>query len=411
MKIVYIVNLFPRLYNTFTLNDMILLRKKGCDILILAMKNPEEAVVNRDALSLINNVFYFDSFLSHDRYGIIKSIYNLFEKSKLRRFSNRLLVPLVCAKKINGVSTRKYHSDLGLMLGALEGIGRKVKEEGVSVLHGAFGNREATVAMILSEITGIPFTFETHAKDLFVQFRHAEDKVLKARKIFTISNYNKEYLIQHIGCPSEKIVVKRVAYNKKYCDSIPKSARRDNLIISACRLDSIKGLQFAIEAFGAISERWDNLQYIIIGDGPLRGALEEQTKRALLNNKIYFLGNISNEEVLNYISKATIMVLPSVVAPNGDRDGIPTCLIEAMYLKTPVISSKISGIPELVDNGVNGYLTDPGDSQAIAERLNDLLSDKHLRVKMGEDGRRKIMSEFDVEKNVSKLIRTWEEIA
>jgi glycosyltransferase involved in cell wall biosynthesis len=105
------------------------------------------------------------------------------------------------------------------------------------------------------------------------------------------------------------------------------------------------------------------------------------------------------------------MLLPSIVAPNGDRDGIPTCLIEAMYLKTPAISSKISGIPELVDDGVNGYLTDPGDSQTIADRLHDLLSDKDLRIKMGENGRTKIMSEFDVEKNLSKLIRTWEEIA
>jgi glycosyltransferase involved in cell wall biosynthesis len=409
MKIAYIVNLFPRLYHTFTLNDMVALKERGIEILIFSMSKPGEAVVNQDAISFIKNTYYFESFSSENKNSLIKFIDSLSRKLRLRKVIYRFLTPLFLPRMISEVGIQKYYLDLGWRVDSLKGICEKIKLESVDVVHGAFGSESATAAMIISQITGIPFTFETHAKDLYVLFRHAREKVEKAKKIFTISEYNRKYLLEHVGCSVDKIVVKRVLFNKKACDNITDSQRRDNLIISVCRLDVIKGLEYGIDAFHILSKKWRDLRYLIIGDGPLRSKLEDKTRKLGLERKVIFLGSIRNEEVLRFISEATLILLPSVVAKSGDRDGIPTALIEAMYLKTPVISSNISGIPELIDDGVNGYLTDQGDINAIGRRIEDLLADKELRSKMGKEARRKIDAEFNVDINVLKLISAWEE--
>jgi Glycosyltransferase len=99
-----------------------------------------------------------------------------------------------------------------------------------------------------------------------------------------------------------------------------------------------------------------------------KGELFKKVKELHLTEKITFLGNMSNEDAMDLVAQSTIVILPSVIIKNGDRDGIPTSLIEAMYLKTPVISSRISGIPELIDDGINGFLTEPGDVRQIAEK-------------------------------------------
>jgi glycosyltransferase involved in cell wall biosynthesis len=129
-----------------------------------------------------------------------------------------------------------------------------------------------------------------------------------------------------------------------------------------------------------------------------------------LGSKITFLGGTENKKALDFISQSTMFVLPSVIAPNGDRDGIPTALIESMYLKIPVIGSRISGIPELIDDGINGFLAEPGDVNQIAEKMNKLISDKLLRDRMGKEAREKIKKEFNIENSTNKLIDAWYEM-
>ncbi len=406
MKILYILNRYPTLLHTFILNDIIRLIDMGNEVFILALNKSPEKMTDK-AFFKIKTYYLQDFMVENNRY--FKKLF-MIVKLKLRRRYLFLywwfLETFLFKREIN----KTYSIDLGLRRYAYKGIADQIKQEKIDIIHGGFGNFEATAAMALSDMTGIHFSFETHAWDLFVKFHYSKEKIKKADKIFTISHYNKRYLIDNLKCPAAKIIVKRVPFNDSYCDQISEKQKKENLILSVCRLDPIKGLEYAIEAFKQVSQENNDLKYIIVGDGQLKDQLLKKVEELSLVNKIIFLGNVSNEEALDYVARSTLVLLPSVIAPNGDRDGIPTALIEAMYLKTPVIGSRISGIPELIDDGINGFLTEPGNVKQIAEKIKILLSDKLLRDRMGEEAREKVKKEFNLENSTNKLIDAWQEM-
>ncbi|GJQ57454.1 MAG: colanic acid biosynthesis glycosyltransferase WcaL [Candidatus Scalindua sp.] len=410
MKIAYILNVFPCLYHTFILNDILNLMKNGHEVLVLSIGRSHEKVMNKGVFNLKNNIYYFDDFLIKN--NLVGTRYFIEFAKKYRKYNPfyRFFGKCLFGNSVSGIDAERYSKNFGWGIYALKRIADKLKEENVDIIHGAFGANESTAAMILSELTEIPFSFETHAKDLFVYFEYASEKIEKAKKIFTISEYNKKYLINDLKCPASKIILKRVPFNRSHCDQIPEKQRKEDLILAVCRLNPIKGLEYAIEAFSLVAQKRDELRFKIVGDGPLKEELFRKVKKLQLTEKITFLGNMSNEDAMDLVAQSTIVVLPSVIIKNGDRDGIPTSLIEAMYLKTPVISSRISGIPELIDDGINGFLTEPGDVRQIAEKMEELLLDKVLRSRMGEGAREKIINNFDNNENSNKLIDAWREI-
>ena len=407
MKIAYIINRFPALYTTFILNDMIRLQENHIEVYIFSLSRSAENVVH-EGVSKLKSAYYFVDYITD---GYFKKYLSQFVQNT-RRYNPfyRRTCDILFKRKIKSLDTRKYFKNFGLRIYAFNDIANIIRQEGIDIIHGAFGNQEATAAMILSELTGIPFTFETHANDLFVHFPYFDEKFDKAEEIFTISHYNKTYLTDYLGCPASKVTVKRVSFNKNYCDEIPEKKKEDNLILSVCRLNPIKGIEYAIEAFGQVSQKRSGLHYVIIGDGPIREQLVSRAKQFSSGNKVTFLGNVSNEDVLDYVSRATLVVMPSVIGSDRDRDGIPTALIEAMYLRTPVIGSRVSGIPELIDDGISGFLTEPKDVNQIAGKMDKLLSDETLRIQMGERAREKVKNEFNMETSVMRMIETWQKI-
>ncbi len=406
MKTLYILNRFPRLYHTFILNDMIRLNDMGNEVFVLSMVKSNQKVINKGAFNLMGKTFYFEDFMIENDSYFFKFFVNAESKFRRYPFFSRFIRKFIFKNERN----EKYFENLGLLIYAYKGIADKIKQEKIDIIHGGFGNTPATTAMILSDLTGIPFSFESHARDLFVDFPYSKEKIEKVGKIFAISNYNKRYLTDNLKCQAEKVIVKRVSCNKSYCDQISEKQKKENLILSVCRLGPIKGLEFAIEAFKQVSQENKDLKFVIIGDGPLKDQLIKKVEELSLVNKITFLGDTTNEVALDYVAQSTLFLLPSVIASNGDRDGIPTVLIEAMYLKTPVISSRVSGIPELVCDGVNGFLTEPGNVKQIAEKMNKLLSNKSLRIEMGKQAREKVKKEFNIENSVVKLIDAWQEM-
>ena len=385
---------------------MIRLNDMGNEVFVLSITKSDQKVINKGAFNLMDKTFYFEDFMIENDSCFLKFFVNV--ERKLRRYPifSRFIRRFI----FKNVSNERHFKDLSLRIYAFKGIADKIKQEKIDIIHGGFGGVPATAAMILSDLTGIPFSFESHARDLFVLFRYSKEKIEKVSKIFAISDYNKRYLTDNLKCPAAKVIVKRVSCNKSYCDQVSEKQKKGNLILSVCRLGPIKGLEFAIEAFKQVSQENNNLKYIIIGDGPLKDQLMKKVEELSLVNKNTFLGDTTNEVALDYIAQSTLFVLPSVIAPDGDRDGIPTVLIEAMYLKTPVISSRVSGIPELVCDGVNGFLTEPGNVKQIAEKMNKLLSNKSLRIEMGEQAREKVKEEFNIENSVIKLIEGWQEM-
>jgi glycosyltransferase involved in cell wall biosynthesis len=289
-------------------------------------------------------------------------------------------------------------------------IGERIKDAGTQIIHAAFGNRPCTAALALAELTGLPLTFESHAHDLFVDFYLATEKIATAQRVFTISEYNRRYLMEEHRCPEEKLVVKRVSIIEDFCDEILDTPKEDNLLVTVARLHPIKGIQHALQALTLIQETHGDVRLHIIGDGELRGDLEMQATELGLSERVVFHGPLANDDALRWVSRASAFLLPSVIGADGDRDGIPTALIESMYLRTPAVSTRVSGIPELIDEGVNGFLVEPWDVVGLAEKIRLLLGEPKRREEMGRNAREKVKSEFDAVQNTRKVVDAWAEI-
>jgi glycosyltransferase involved in cell wall biosynthesis len=155
---------------------------------------------------------------------------------------------------------------------------------------------------------------------------------------------------------------------------------------------------------------YPEIKYSIIGSGPLEKELKELAKSLNLQNNINFLGNLSDDSLNDESKKATIFMLPCVMAKNGDMDGIPVALMESMYLGIPVVSTTISGIPELIKNGKEGILVEPKNVEQLTIAMKLLLKDKELRFKIGLNGRKKIKNDFNIQNEINKLFEIWEKV-
>lgn len=410
MKIAFITNVFPVLYNTFTVNEIEQLMRKGHDVTVFSLDRWYRPVNYEKSIRMAGAVQYFEDVLTRGHGALIKLLVEHSGRihkinSRLHELTGRYLFGSRVDKEIEN----KYQQLLGWNVYALADIAKTMQLECFDVIHAGYGNRPADAAMVLSQLTGIPFSFEAHAFDLFVDFPLADEKIRSAAKIFTISEYNKNYFISKLGCPPAKVSVMRVPIDKAQCDSIPEQARENDLLVAVCRLHPIKGLDYALAALKRVVEKRRGVRLILVGDGPQRAHLEQMTKELSLQNNVEFSGNRGNDEALALVAKATAFVLPSVIAANGDRDGIPTSLIEAMYLRTPVISTRVSGIPELIDDGQNGLLATPGDARDLAQKIEQILGDPDLRKRLGRAGREKVEHGFYVQDTADVLLNGWKD--
>jgi glycosyltransferase involved in cell wall biosynthesis len=263
--------------------------------------------------------------------------------------------------------------------------------------------------MCISKLTGIPFTFTGHAFDIFV---NPNAKVLKeemenSSAVITPSYYNKNYLHELTGVNKDKIHVIRACPNIERLKSIIKREKDAFTILTVARLVEKKGIKYGILAIKGLIKEFPELQYRIVGSGPLENELKEVVKSLNLENSVKFLGSLDGDSLMNELNRATIFILPSVRAKNGDMDGIPVSLMEAMYLQIPTISTTISGIPELIENRKEGFLAEQKNIEQLANAMNFFLEDCDLRIKMGENGRKKIEKEFNIHKEIEKLLKIW----
>jgi glycosyltransferase involved in cell wall biosynthesis len=177
------------------------------------------------------------------------------------------------------------------------------------------------------------------------------------------------------------------------------------------RLTEQKGYEYLIAACRRLREEGREFRCWIVGTGPLRAALEGQARRAGLQEVVSFLGPKRHDEVLALYRAATLFVLPCVVCRNGDRDGIPNVLIEAMAMELPVVSTAVSGIPELVVPRETGLLVPERDVTALAMAMGGLLDLSGLRRELGRRARERVTALFDGGRNVADLARLFQETA
>ena len=280
-------------------------------------------------------------------------------------------------------------------------LARHLRRAGVVHLHNHFANSSCSVAMLTSEISGIPFSFTLHGPAIFYEPMHwrLDEKIARARFVSCISHFARSqamYFSDPAHWDKLQIVhcgVTPAAYGRRARDSYGRH------VLFVGRLDAIKGVPLLLAAFAAARKRFPDAQLSIAGDGPARAALEAQAASLGLGESVTFLGYRSQQEVAALLEEADMLVLPSFA------EGLPVVLMEALASRIPVIASAVAGVPELVEDGVSGFVIPAGHLGALADRLERLLADPALCRRMGEAGRAKVEAEFDISREAAQLAR------
>ena len=385
MRIGYILGQFPKLSETFILNEISELIRRGHDVYIFSLFNSKEDIVQPEVeeYSLLERTYYPPSY--H------KLCIELARFDRLLFYRNR--------RKIN-----KFYC-----IAVARHFSKIAKKLDLDVLHAHFANESTFTAMLMSKLTGLSFTFTAHAFDIFIDpdVKALEERMENASAVIAISEYNKKYLQSIYN--NKKIFVVRACPNLEKLNKIRRDPEQFE-ILTVGRLVEKKGIKYGILAMREVVKEFPEVQYTIVGSGPQSVELKKLTESLGLENNVRFLGAVDERTLMAEFSKAAVFILPCVKAKNGDMDGIPVSLMEAMYLQIPVVSTNISGIPELIENEKEGFLVEPKNVEQLANAIKILLQDEDMRRKMGKRGRRKIEEKFNIQKEVQKLERVWKEI-
>jgi colanic acid/amylovoran biosynthesis glycosyltransferase len=260
------------------------------------------------------------------------------------------------------------------------------------------------VAWALGRVLDKPFGFTCHAHDIFVNDHLLKEKIESAKVAVTISRFNVEYLAEK-ATPLARDRLK-VVHCGVDLSALPfrGDGREPGLIMTVGRLDAIKGFDVLIDALGELKRAGRTLRCRIIGEGPLEQDMRAQIARHGLDGSVELTGALPQAEVRKSLYAASIFALPSVVTKTGDRDGIPVSLMEAMAAGTPSVSTRVSGIPELIDDGAEGLLVPERDPSALARALARLLDDPALGERLAVAARKKVEREFDAAREARKVL-------
>jgi glycosyltransferase involved in cell wall biosynthesis len=284
----------------------------------------------------------------------------------------------------------------------------------VTHVHVHFGTSEATVALLAHLMGGLSYSLTLHAFDIF---RDNVDRWLLARKInasrftITVSEFNGRYLIKHIpGVDPSKV---RVNYNGIDLDQFhPDGQVRDeSSIFSVGRLIEKKGFVHLVRAIERLRSAGLKVHCRIAGDGPDSARLKAEIARLALASQVELVGPLKQSGVRELLQRATCFVLPCVQARDGNIDALPTVLLESLACGCPSVSTRLSGIPEIIEDRVSGLLVAPADDESLAMALREVLSNRVLATALAEAGRRRAEQRFDIRQNVRTLHRWLVEAA
>ncbi len=405
LRLVYIIGTYPLLTITFIDREIKILRRWGVDLQILATRRPAAGMpLSADQRALQEGVVYL---LPVDPWSfVISQLY--FVILHPQRYLKTLFY-LVTRPHPRG-KARYLTPRFMTFLHFVEGVyaAYLLRKRPLEELHAHFADRAATIALVAGRLLDKPYSLSIHAgPDIFVNPVLLQEKISEARHVATCTLYNKSHLETVIGQDlSHK--VSHIPHGLDltlYCPE-PSVPNERPLILSVGQLTERKGFAQLIRGCRALKDQGHNFTCQIVGQGPQRQELEDLVRQLSLGDTVTLCGALRHEEVIERYRRATMFVLPCIMSKHGNLDGIPNVLAEAMALRVPVVSTNISGIPELVEDQVNGLLIPPGDDTALANAMAQLLNEPALRERLGQNGRQSVVKKFDVKRNVRRFAAT-----
>jgi colanic acid/amylovoran biosynthesis glycosyltransferase len=394
----YLARILPILSETFVVREIAELRRLGVDVRPFSLYPPDLSVAHSEAPDLAREV---EIFVRPKHFLFWAAHLTVLLRSPIRYF--RCLWQYVLAA--SEPWRRRFRCLMYFAIAPFAAV--CLRRAGVSHLHAHFANAATSVAMMAAELAGIPFSFTAHAYDIFVDDLLLPAKIPAAAFVATCSQFNVHYLREHYPAAAEAVInVVHVGVDPAVFTPRPAPQGEPPLVLAVGRLVETKGFHTLIEACAQLLSNGVDSQCHIIGEGPEAERLSRMITALRLSERVALLGKLPPAEVLAYYHKASLFVMPSCVRRNN-RDGIPTVLIEALAMGIPVVSTRVSGIPELVRDGETGLLADPDDPAGLAEAIIRLLDDRELAARLAQAGRELVLREFNIRVSVQKLLHLF----
>jgi colanic acid/amylovoran biosynthesis glycosyltransferase len=396
IRIGYVLKMFPRFSETFVLNEILELERQGLEVEIFSILPPTEGRFHPHLSKLRAGIHYIPNPGYSDFWNRMRQIQARVQQHR-KGYGQALWHALACPTDagLKYFMRASYIAETSLDLQ-------------LSHLHAHFAGEPAQVTMYASMMTGIPYSFTAHAKDIYHKDVHwglFRDISMNSAFLVTVSRSNQVYLRKNLPPACWPKIIR--LYNGVNLDIFlpPKVPRQDALVLSVGRLVEKKGFRYLIEAIGILQRQGFRLDCRIIGDGEEKGALTSLISQLNLGRTVSLLGGWPQDAVLRSMQEAAIFVLPAIIADDGNRDALPTVLLEAMAAGLPVISTDVVGIPEILGGGDCGLLVAQKDPEALAKAMAGLLRNPSLRRDLSRCGREKVEKDFDIRRNVSRLRR------
>jgi glycosyltransferase involved in cell wall biosynthesis len=399
LKIAYVLKMYPRFSETFIVNEILELERQGIDVRIYSLRKPDDGRFHASLARVKAGVVYVPQYP---------------EMEPERIAAGHQIVQDAAPETYAAV--RQYSEDRGhpyavkrfLQAGYIAG---HLLQHPVDAMHAHFASSATRVANLVERLIGVPYSFTAHAKDIYhedVSPDSLRAKIRGARFVVTVSEFNRRHLQ---ALMAENIAGEQGGDIRRLYNGIdltafrpnPRLRRSPNLILGVGRLVEKKGFDVLIRAC-ALLQLWGvDFAVDIVGKGEQREALQALIDALGLTERVQLVGPMPQEVLRDAYQSAALFALPCVIGRDGNRDGLPTVLLEAMASGLPPVSTDLTGVPEIIDHGVNGVLVPPGDHVRLASALAELLADPAQRAALGTAARDKVEAVFDVRRNVTQL--------
>jgi glycosyltransferase involved in cell wall biosynthesis len=395
LRLAYIIGTYPLLTTTFIDREIETMRELGVCAKVFSIRQPHGTLSTYQE-TIREDVDYLLPLSA--RSFIAGNFYFVFRRPK--PYLSTLL--FLVTRPHRGIRAR-----FKTLLHFAEGVhtAHLMRQSSYDHVHAHFADRATTVAMVVSRLLNLEYSFTAHASDIYINPVLLPEKMTRAKFVATCTGYNESYLKGLINGHSD-ISIKRIYHGLdagKY-EKEGEAAESRPVVLAVGQLKEKKGFSYLLKACRLLMDLGYDLACHIVGGGQLQATLEAEIQRLSLQETVSLRGALPHQEVIDEYRQATMFVLPAVISQDGGRDGIPNVILEAMAMEIPVISTQHSGIPEVVENDVNGLLVPPADEQALAQAMAKLLDDPPLREQLGQNGRQTVLNNFDIEQNARTLL-------
>jgi len=400
-KIAYILSRFPKISETFILREINALQNEGWEIELYPLILEKEKVVHIEAKPWLKTLHHFP-WISGD---VVRANLRYFFKSPFGYLK-------LWGKMVSGNSSNpKFLARALVIFPKALRMAEEMQRSGIQHIHAHFATHPALTAWLIHHLTGISYSVTVHAHDIYVSQTMLVEKMRAASFIVAISEFNREFLIKHVGTEiEEKIKVVHCGIDLetyKSRDEAPPHAKFELKSIGS--LEDYKGMRYLIEACALLLEEKVPLRCEIIGRGKKRPQLERMIAKYHLEETVFLAGAKTQKEVAEALGKADCYVQPSIITDTGKMEGIPVSIMEALGSGLPVVASDISGIPELVRPDETGYLVPEKNPEVLADTLAYIFRHPQKAKDLAKKGRELVEEKYNLSKNSARVARLFEE--